>query len=149
MKDNDYPQLMPYCLSYEIDQPNIFSVTNLDMSNIVWANSRCDEKVCKCREARKKKHEAKTYPVHTTCILCLLQGDARINCFQYFMKIWFVQDDAFFFPQTMIAQLQEINLGGGEEQAPPPASVLTIESLPSNPVTDQQIGISYSSTSNL
>lgn len=86
MKDNDYPQLMPYCLSYEIDQPNIFPVTNLNMSNIVWANSRCDEKVCKCREARKKKHEAKTYPVHTTCILCLLQGDARINCFQYFMK---------------------------------------------------------------
>lgn len=41
--------------------------------------------------------------------------------------------------ETMIAQLQEINLGGGEEQAPPPASVSTIESLPSNQVTDQQI----------
>lgn len=41
--------------------------------------------------------------------------------------------------ETMIAQLQEINLGGGEEQAPPPASASTIESLPSNPVTDQQI----------
>lgn len=59
MKDNDYPQLMPYCLSYEIDQPNIFPVTNLDMSNIVWANSRCDEKVCKCREARKKNMRQK------------------------------------------------------------------------------------------
>lgn len=41
--------------------------------------------------------------------------------------------------ETMIAQLQEINLGGGEEQAPPPASTSTIDSLPSIPVTDQQI----------
>lgn len=107
------------------------------------------KKFASVERREKKNHEAKTYPVHTTCILCLLQGDARINCVQYFMKIWFVQNDVFLFLQTMIAQLQEINLGGGEEQAPPPASVSTIESLPSNQVTDQQIGSFYLYTSNL
>ncbi|XP_061180558.1 uncharacterized protein LOC133189167 [Saccostrea echinata] len=41
--------------------------------------------------------------------------------------------------ERMIAQLQDINLGGGTEQAPPPASTSTIESLPYNTVTAHQI----------
>ncbi|XP_062598946.1 E3 ubiquitin-protein ligase Praja-2-like [Saccostrea cucullata] len=41
--------------------------------------------------------------------------------------------------ERMIAQLQDINLGGGTEQAPPPASTSTIESLPYNTVNAHQI----------
>lgn len=40
----------------------------------------------------------------------------------------------------MVANLQDINLVGGDEQAPPPASTSTIESLPYSTVTAQQIG---------
>ena len=44
----------------------------------------------------------------------------------------------------MVANLQDINLVGGDEQAPPPASTSTIESLPYSTVTAQQIGNSVS-----
>ena len=44
----------------------------------------------------------------------------------------------------MVANLQDINLVGGDEQAPPPASTSTIESLPYSSVTAQQIGNSVS-----